>query len=397
MHRVLVVLSLVIFGGARLALAQDVGYADLTICNKGTVHVSVVLAAEADDLLSGYTLDVDGWYVVAPRECKHMVHIQGAAGEKTNPVFLGFAFFDQKGQFTTGRAAQAPDLGLWYSNWVQAARSGTSGPVLSRSTQTICVSRDEIGYRITTRAAVNCATFRPAGSAGPFLALVAALRFQPAASKIVPLGPELQSVGGDYYLNVAPKANDLELHASKGTESGDDTRTAGDSNEPSLLKDFLDAARRTGEAESARKRAEETRRVEANRKVAEARARNPLWIEYEKQQQAKWGAPRLSAGDYSAQWMGKQMHVSGTVARASVAYGSPSWLTLHFSDSPNGAFVLCSPSPSIFTGLFGDDLNALVGKKIEAIGEVESPLCGGASGSIRVLDSDSVRLLQGTK
>jgi hypothetical protein len=146
-------------------------------------------------------------------------------------------------------------------------------------------------------------------------------------------------------------------------------------------------------AEEAGTKAEEAERLAEAEKVRQKRAADPVWIRYEKEQQEKWGTPRVSVGDYTSLWKGKQMHLSGTVARVSVATGTPSWLSMRFSESPNDAFVVCSPSPSIFTGLLGNDLNDLIGKRVEVIGYVESPLCGGVGGSIRVVSSDSIRLL----
>jgi hypothetical protein len=266
-----------------------------------------------------------------------------------------------------------------------------AGPVLTRANKTLCVRRAALGYSVTNRSA-SCASLPAENDADPYYPLAAAFRFEPVPSCFFYSEVMSQTVGGDYYLDVAPRPNDLALHASAGSaESGSAHASGEGSASPDRLKQLAIAMAEANARADAEKKAEEAAREEANRKAIEARSTDPAWVRYEDEQRGKWGAPRASARDYGPDWQGKQMHVGGIVADVSVEYGgSPSWLTMRFRDSQ---FVVCSPSPSIFTGLFGDDLSALVGKQIEVIGKVESPWCRGGAGSIRVLDSDSVRLL----
>jgi len=58
---------------------------------------------------------------------------------------------------------------------------------------------------------------------GPFVPLAAVLYFQPEAARWYS-DPILGGswIGGKYYLNVAPKPGDRNVHASVGTESGED-------------------------------------------------------------------------------------------------------------------------------------------------------------------------------
>jgi hypothetical protein len=52
--------------------------------------------------------------------------------------------------------------------------------------------------------------------------------------------------------------------------------------------------------------------------------------------------------------------------------------------------VVCSPYPDLFQERIGQDLSALVGKTMEAAGQVESPYCGKktvSKASIRVVES----------
>jgi hypothetical protein len=84
--------------------------------------------------------------------------------------------------------------------------------------------------------------------------------------------------------------------------------------------------------------------------------------------------------------------VRGTVSRVSVKFGGrPFWLTIFFKESPNAAFVVCSPYPDMFQETIGD-LYALVGKTLEVSGEVESSMCAGKAASIRVVDSQHYRV-----
>jgi hypothetical protein len=68
--------------------------------------------------------------------------------------------------------------------------------------------------------------------------------------------------------------------------------------------------------------------------------------------------------------------------------GSPQWVII-FKESPNATFVVCSPYPDMFQERVGLNLSALVGKTLEAAGQIEMPYCGGNApkGSIKVFES----------
>jgi hypothetical protein len=88
--------------------------------------------------------------------------------------------------------------------------------------------------------------------------------------------------------------------------------------------------------------------------------------------------------------MGQNVAIVGTVSRVEVdPNGSPQWVTIYFKESPSATFVVCSPYPDLFQERVGLNLSALVGKTLEAAGQVESPYCGGNApkGSIRVVES----------
>jgi hypothetical protein len=100
----------------------------------------------------------------------------------------------------------------------------------------------------------------------------------------------------------------------------------------------------------------------------------------------------ISPASYSAAWLGQSKTVRGTVSRLEMkSEGSPNWLTIYFRESPDGAFVVCSPHPDMFTETVGD-LYRLVGKTLEVTGPVESSMCAGRGGSIRVVESSGYRV-----
>src|SRR6185437_6263636 len=105
----------------------------------------------------------------------------------------------------------------------------------------------------------------------------------------------------------------------------------------------------------------------------------------------RWAGTRQSPAAYDPQWMGQSLVVTGTVSRVEVdPNGSPQWVTIYFKESPNATFVVCSPYPDLFQEKVGLNLNALIGKTLQAAGQVESPYCGqknASKGSIRVVES----------
>lgn len=104
----------------------------------------------------------------------------------------------------------------------------------------------------------------------------------------------------------------------------------------------------------------------------------------------RWSGARQSPAAYDPKWMGQNVSIVGTVSRVDVdPNGSPQWVTIYFKESPNATFVVCSPYPDLFQERVGQNLSVLVGKTLEAAGQVESPYCGGNAprGSIRVVES----------
>ena len=104
----------------------------------------------------------------------------------------------------------------------------------------------------------------------------------------------------------------------------------------------------------------------------------------------RWAGTRQSPAAYDPQWMGHNVAIIGTVTRVEVdPNGSPNWVSIYFKESPDATFVVCSPYPELFQEKLGLNLSTLVGKTLEAAGQVESPYCGSkaSKGSIRVVES----------
>jgi hypothetical protein len=401
-----------VFGTATESHAQegDQGPAFLQVCNKGTTTVSAVVAEDDDtSLFPGvYALTVYGWFPIAAGACER-VYDQTRGAFFPIPAYVGFAFFDAAGHMTPARVASVPDIGRWnhVSLWAEVRWPAREGPVLTHTAKQLCVHQQPMQYTVDSKSDFDCASFHPDGDANAYQPLVAPLYFHPSAIHCsrAGLGDQYACFGGRYYLDVAPKAGDVDLGASAGDVPADDSEpvtrdpaqdAADVVEEVALLVGVGLAVNKLLAAPAAPPTAHELE-LQAERERVAAAGPNPAFADanarYAAELEAKWGSPRVSVGDYSAGWARREMHVSGTVAGVSVKDGSPSWLTVRFKEAAGDAFVVCSPSPSIFTGLFGK-LDSLVGRKLEVIGYVEQPLCGGAQGgSIRVLDSDAVRVI----
>lgn len=103
-------------------------------------------------------------------------------------------------------------------------------------------------------------------------------------------------------------------------------------------------------------------------------------------------ATAQSPAAYRDTWGGQTKIVRGTVSRVEMASsGFPRWLTIYFKESPDGAFVACSPYPDMFTETVGD-LYRLVGKTLQVTGPVGSALCAGKGASINVVESSGYRV-----
>jgi hypothetical protein len=118
-----------------------------------------------------------------------------------------------------------------------------------------------------------------------------------------------------------------------------------------------------------------------------------VWARAEEENRKRWAAPHQSPASYDPQWMDQNIVVTGTVSRVDVTEHPDrmQWVTIYFKESPDSSFVVCSPSPNMFRARVGPDLSVLVGKTLEAAGQVQNLYCG-HKGSIRVTGSEDWQL-----
>lgn len=399
----------------------------LDICNKGTVPVVVLTAMKYSDLQRG--LGKNSWEidtkVIAYAKCRNVYFNMQA-----DPVDLAFAVKDTKGQWGSGKIAQVPDFGT-YSLWLK------SRPVMSRgdSAISVCAPLVDTSYKLDDNPKIDCTTMRltPVNGTqevhGPFIPVTSVLHFEYGGDPCFDGAGVTRSVRScNFYLNISPGGTDRELHAVQGTSGGDDADPH--MTDAQLAKAFADSpimkalakaaadnrkkqeqAAAAAEAERKRQayaatpqgRLEHARELQAAREqrqkqvLAADAAGNPnvkveaqmIRREQEDNRQRWAGGPKSPAA-FDPQWMGKNVAIVGTVSRVEVdPNGSPQWLTIYFKESPDATFVVCSPYPDMFQERVGLNLSVLVGKTIEAAGQVESPYCGGNApkGSIRVVES----------
>src|SRR5450631_4273094 len=100
-----------VFAGAYAYGSDDWGEATLTICNKGSVYINVVVAIEPD-LFLGTVLDVSGWKNLSPGDCKRVYKEAGTYDNGAEHAYIGFSFADSQGRITSaGHIEQVPNFG----------------------------------------------------------------------------------------------------------------------------------------------------------------------------------------------------------------------------------------------------------------------------------------------
>jgi hypothetical protein len=410
-------LLLIALSAASVLPAQVVyTHANLTVCNKGTVGVGVVIVERSLDIRLTRVMHVDGWVVVDPGACQQVYHeTEMGEIERAQTAYIGIGFRDAQRRFVTGTVDPVPDFG-----------SSLFDKILTKSDFKFCVSNNRVFYNINDPAFnhtkdptdTNCAGFHPGavGSVandGPFFSFTAALYFRPVTGSCF----QSDCRDSDYFLNVAPGRNDGDgnLHASLGSPSGASVEPA-DSGKG--LTDFLgllakaadDEKKRQAQAEAAaaqaqlqqarnqqaaREEAQKQTKAAAAASVRDAQVPAQIVNRNEENNRQRWAGSRQSPASYNPQWMGQTMVVVGTVSRVEVAPGgSPQWVTIYFRESPDASFVVCSPYPDLFREKVGLDLSVLTGKTLEAAGQVEAPYCGHKvpKGSIRVVESKQWQL-----
>ncbi len=404
--RALLLTSSILLATAVPVCAQVDGGANLAICNKGAVPVEAVSATKNVDLLRGsgkYYWRILGT-AVAPGKCAIVYHDTDASG-----AYLAFGFYDAKGQWGSGTIARVPNFGVHYVYFREY-------PALTSASKGVCARLDATNYRIDDDPQIDCASLRLTGNArevghGAFFPLIAALYFEPQGSKCIRVNNQPNCNGGEYYMNISPSATERELHAATGTASGADLPPPVDN--ATALKNLAAAI-----AKAAEENRQRQLRAEADAKEAQLRELRERPAVREQQQKQilaaaaagkpganveaqmiqreqennrqRWAGTRQSPAAYNPQWVGQNVAVVGTVSRIEIDSGSsPQWVSIYFKESPDASFVVCSPYPDLFQERVGLNLSVLVGKTLEAAGEVESPSCGNkmSKGSIRVVVS----------
>lgn len=398
----------IVLGAASALHAQEYSVAVLGVCNKGTVAVNVTVAKKLETLFDPLW-HVEGWWLIRPGICGR-VYTDSESGYRVSgePAYIAFSFLDAHDKLTTGTVDPVPDFGFNPNDLVQIAQTGSTGSnIMTKADRKICVNGDKMSYNIKDLMLADCASYHPEGNVGPFFSFATALYFKPVTSSCF----ELDCQGGGYILNVAPGPGDRNVHASVGSSS---VSSAADAQAGlKMIADFLAAAAKAGKEE--RQKQVQAEAAAAETQLQQARDRQAAREEAQKQTKAaaaagvpdaqvpaqiverneannrqRWAGSRQSPASYNPQWMGQNIVVVGTVSRVEVApSGSPQWVTIYFKESPDAAFVVCSPYPDLFQEKVGLNLSVLIGKTMEAAGQVESPYCGHnvPKGSIRVVES----------
>ena len=388
------------------ALADDLpaGYITLQVCNKSRVNIKGV---EVNNPTKGNRWQIFGWIDIPANDCAYFVAQRGIdPGGNGDPTYLGFAYIDSTGAWGAA-SADVPAYG-----------TDTSGnPSFSKSELHVCVSRADDTFYSTNDdpPGEHCSTTslnkNPSEKLVPF---AMALYFRPVASKCNFFG---SCSGGEYYLDITVPDQGRQLRVVRGLSPEEQGMQ--------VLGNFLKAVINAADAQN--KQRAEAAAAAATERQRQAQANSPEGrLQHAREQQAareqrdkqilaadaagnpnvkiqaqmirreqednrqRWAGGPQSPAAYDLQWMGKNVAIVGTVSRVEVdPNGSPQWLTIYFKESPDSTFVVCSPYPDMFQERVGLNLSVLVGKTLEAAGQVESPYCGGKApkGSIRVVES----------
>jgi hypothetical protein len=414
----LVCTTLIVLGTAVPVRAQTrFSGVGLNVCNKGAIPVEVVAAERNDPVLGVGKLY---WNIrgksVAPGTC---ASVYGSTAGL--PAYIGFGFYDALGQWGSGKISNVPDFGT-FARWFH------DNKILAGAGKAMCTRKNEYRYSVDGDIPADCASMTsanaPDATHGPFVPLTATLFLETDNQACMSGGVQVYC---EYYLNISPSPSGRELHATRGTPSGQDAAApTDDSVGVHFLQSLIKAAttERQREAKAAADSAKERQREAADtvgagqrRLVEQAATReqrqkdilaadaagNPdvkveaqMIRREDETNRQRWAGTRQSPAAYDPQWMGQNMVIVGTVSRVEVdPDGDPHWVSIYFKESPGATFVVCSPYPELFQERIGQNLSALVGKTLEAAGQVESPYCGKdkvSKASIRLVESKQWQL-----
>jgi hypothetical protein len=367
-----------------------------------------LLPIQVTEATKGNRWQVLGWIDIPAGSCTYFAgQIHAKPGGNGVPSYLGFAFRDSTGAWGAA-SADVPAYGA----------DASGNPTFSTSDFHICVSRaDDTTYSTNDdQPGEHCTTStldkNPDEKLVPF---TTALYFRPRATDCNLLG---SCSGGEYYLDITAPDQGRQLHVVRGLSPNEQGMQ--------VLGTFLKALEKAGEAQNKQRAQAAAAAADERQRQAEAatpegrlkQAREQQAAREQKQKQIlaadaagnpdakveaqmirreeednrqRWAGTPQSPAAYDPHWMGQNVAIVGTVSRVEVdPNGSPQWVSIYFKESPDATFVVCSPYPDLFQERVGLNLTALVGKTLEAAGQVESPYCGqknASKGSIRVVES----------
>jgi hypothetical protein len=248
------------------------------------------------------------------------------------------------------------------------------GPALTRSSKRLCVSTEPVDYSVPFDADVNCASQRPQGALSP---MTAQIFFHPSARHCTTDLPEMRCGGGRYYLDVAPKAGDLELHATHGDDHPEESVVQQRTPEQNA-RDLANGVREATAIANA---------IVNGRPIPGTRGDEPL--DFSQKRAKWWTSATRQASSYQASWIGQIVVVRGTVASIG---GDGMDAAIVLKESPRSVLTVCPQYPNRLRQVYGEDLNVLVGKTIEVTGEVERYEPCGTGATIRILEVEQFRL-----
>jgi hypothetical protein len=183
--------------------------------------------------------------------------------------------------------------------------------------------------------------------------------------------------GGRYYLDVAPRAGELELRASHspGHEDESVARTLTPEEKARQLREGVKASMDIANS------------IVRTGKIPVSGAHEPSsWDEV---RPLFWKSAIQSVGAYQPSWVGTVVAVRGTVARVNER---EMLTTIAFRESPKNSLVLCANYANFLRRTLDVDLPELVGKTLEFTGQVEQFEGCGPGASIRVLEPEQIRM-----
>jgi hypothetical protein len=360
---------------------EDEGPARLTVCNHGDRSVSVALGS-IDVNPDDPGLTISGWTNVKAAACGAVYDFRHTASVPVR-AYLAFAYFDAQGHFVPARVAAIPAIGEWLYNTTAMIVHFPAGhgPALTRATRRLCLNAGPLEYTIPGDANPDCSALHPDGVPGALVPIVAQVLFHPSARRCWRNASyeDWNCGGGRYYLDVAPRAGELELRATHGPGHEDE----------SVAKALTPEEKARELADGVRVSLQIARSLASTGKIPVPGAHEPSsWDEV---RPLFWKTPIQSVGAYQSSWLKQVVALRGTVTRVNER---PMFTTVSFKESPKDGFILCAQYPNFLRRTLSVDLPELVGKTLEFTGQVEQFDGCGPGPTIRVLEPEQIRMLE---